>query len=765
METATRPLEEFLSLMDGVQIDGPNSWKCYCKIHEDDGRSHDPSLQVTENADGKILIYCHVCKDRDIGPKICAKIGFSIRKLFPDYGRPKSKSKRRRPEGKKTAEYEYRDIDGATVFKVMRYETADGGKTFAQARPNGTGGWILNMRGVKRIPYRLPELVAADKSQPVFIVEGEKKVDALRTWGQVATCNVGGAGKWNNEFATYFRDRRVVILPDNDPVDPQTGRRVGLDHASKVFANLKPIAQSVRILELPGLPPKGDVVDWQADGHTLAELLGLVAVVEADAAGELPPADQGKPAEVDPLSIEVDTGRTDVAAGQRLIRKYGENLRYCSTLGKWFVWNGTRWTVDNRCYVDRWSRECSEELWQDVLSVSADRGEPTIKKMKSWTVYANSWSGLSAAVKAAKTAEEIQVSTGQLDSNPWLLNCSNGTVDLQTGKLREHSREDMLTQQTPIPFDPAAECPVWMSFLHATFQGDEEIVDYMQRLAGYWATGIIRDQILPILWGKGSNGKTTLQDVLMEVLGGDYAMKAAQDFLMAKAFDSHPTEKADLFGKRLVFCSETDEGKRLSESLVKDLTGRERIRARRMREDFWEFAPTHKIALTTNHKPVVTGMDHGIWRRIRLIEFGQHFWNPDEGETGPPELCRDQSLPDRLRAEYPGILRWIVDGCLLWQRDGEQVPKAVRDETRSYRGSQDVIAQWLGECCEVDQHASSVSSELYDSFKSWCEVNGEFCVSHKRFSASLVDRGFQKDRTRTGRFFVGLRLIPAGSLF
>jgi putative DNA primase/helicase len=620
----------------------------------------------------------------------------------------------------------------------------------------------MNMRGVRRIPYRLPELVASDKVATIYIVEGEKKVEALRTWGQIATCNVGGAGKWNSEFATYFRGRRVIILPDNDPPDAQTGRKPGLDHAVKVFANLKPVAESVRILELPDLPEKGDIVDWQAGGHTLAELLELVAKVEAS--GEETPDAGAAVAQLDPLSIQLMSGRTDSAAGKRFILEYGANLRYCPPMRKWYVWTGKRWVVDQRCAVERWGKQCTSALWESIEAVGQDVSPETKKLMKNWCKYADSWSGLAACIRIAQSEPGIQIAPEMLDGNPWLLNCKNGVVDLQTGELHEHRREDLLSKTSPIKFDPLAECPVWERFVHSIFAGDEEVIGYVQRLCGYWATGIIREQMLPILWGGGSNGKTTFINAIMDILGRDYSMKAASDFLMAKHGDSHPTEKADLFGKRLVFCSETEEGRRLSESLVKELTGTERIRARRMREDFWEFEATHKVALVTNHKPVVTGGDHGIWRRIRLVNFGVEFWDEQKGETGPPELKQDPELRERLLCEYPGILRWIVAGCQAWQRDGEQVPKSIKDQTDEYRGSQDTIGQWIEECCDLRPAASQNASELYKSFREWCQTAGEYVISQKRFGASMSDRGFNKQKGRTGYDYIGIELLSSGYL-
>lgn len=783
-----RPLDGFLALLKGVTINGERSWKALCPIHEDDGMEHTPSLVVSEGQDGKVLVYCHVCKDSGIGPKICTKFGVSIRALFPDYGRSAGGgSGRRKPlrriQGKKVAEYEYRDADGAVAFKVMRYETDDGKKTFVQARPNGQGGWVLNMRGVRRVPYRLPELIAADKAQPIYIVEGEKKVEALRAWGLPATCNVGGAGKWNRDYSVFFRGRIVVILPDNDPIDPSTGHRPGQEHALKVLESLRGYAKTVRILELPDLPPKGDVVDWQADGHQLPELLELTRKIlgepqavagddgtprqnAGDAAGDAG-SDQDDSTHEDDASLSLLAlqGRTDVGNARRLIRDFGEQVRYCQSMDKWFIWTGRRWQVDQKCRIEAFAKDCTRERWRETSAMAQDISPELLGKIQSFLKYSDSWNGIKNCLRVARSEPDggIQVVPFKLDANPWLLNCRNGTIDLETGELRPHDPADLLTKISPVEFNPEAECPTWQWFIGAVFRGNDDLIAYVQRLVGYWATGHIREQMLPILWGTGANGKTTFLNTVMSVLGHDYCMKATQEFLMAKRGDAHPTEKADLFGKRFVACSETEEGRRLSESLVKEITGGERVRARRMREDHWEFDPTHKVALITNHCPVVSGGDHGIWRRIRLIPFEQQFWDAEAGESGPPELRQDKTLKDRLKGEYSGILTWIVKGCLSWQHDGEGMPDNVRAQTAEYRESQDVIGQWIEECCER-MPVKERSSHLYASFREWCIKTGEYAVSNKRFSAALGDRGFKRIRS-TGTWFEGLKLMTNHGAF
>lgn len=283
-----KPIDKFLNALPPSgerRSESDGSWMVVCPAHED----NNPSLHVTEDQSGKLLLNCFKgCK----APAICYSVGLTISELFPDHGqsrssgsssRKKSKTRERLNGKKKVAEFDYRDADGVAIYQTVRFEDeATGEKTFVQRRPNGKGGWIPNLRGIDVVLYRLPELIAGDKSQPVFILEGEKKVEALRNWGLIATCNTGGAGKWKKEYAKFFRNRDVYILPDDDPTDPKTGVNPGLDHARKIISTLTDIAKSVRILTLPDLPPKGDVIDWIANGGNLPKLMELIQELNAD---------------------------------------------------------------------------------------------------------------------------------------------------------------------------------------------------------------------------------------------------------------------------------------------------------------------------------------------------------------------------------------------------------------------------------------------------------------------------------------------------
>lgn len=348
----------------------------------------------------------------------------------------------------------------------------------------------------------------------------------------------------------------------------------------------------------------------------------------------------------------------------------------------------------------------------------------------------------------------MPINQGDMDSNPWLLNVQNGTLDLRTGELCEHRREDFITKLCPVTFDPGAKCPQWRQVLQRIFSDNKILIQYIQRLAGYILTGKTEEHILPLLYGTGANGKTTLVELLLKLLGSDYAMKAAPDLLMARRGESHPTDRADLFGKRFVACVETEDGRRMAESLVKEITGGDRIRARRMREDFWEFTPTHHVWLAGNHKPTVRGNDHGIWRRIKLIPF----------DVVIPDAQQDKQLPEKLAAELPGILNWCIEGCLEWQRNGMREPPIVQAATKEYSDEMDRLGQFIDDYCETGPEFMAPATVLYQTFLS--EMS-DARISQQAFGASLRQRGFESFRITRGadkakHAWRGLRLRSDG---
>ena len=270
----------------------------------------------------------------------------------------------------------------------------------------------------------------------------------------------------------------------------------------------------------------------------------------------------------------------------------------------------------------------------------------------------------------------------------------------------------------------------------------------------------MREQSLLLCWGDGANGKTTLLNAIMDCIGTDFAGYAPVELLMATRGDQHPTLLADLFGKRLVVAAETEQGRRLNESRLKMLTGGEKIKARRMHENFWEFAPSHKLVLVTNHKPEVKGQDHAIWRRLRLVPFTARFIDPSEhpGQEIPERSRIDRDLPAKLAAEREGILAWLVDGCLAWQRNGLKAPSIVGKATAEYRGAQDVIQEFLEECCTTGTTDFRVrASAIYGRYTAWTKARGEEQLTQTRFGEALTEKGFTRQKSN-GIWYLGVAL-------
>lgn len=467
--------------------------------------------------------------------------------------------------------------------------------------------------------------------------------------------------------------------------------------------------------------------------------------------------------------------RTDLGNARRLVRWHGIDLRHCHPWGKWLAWDGQRWRVDDTAEVMRRAKQTVRRMFDEAaaeikaLREQGDEDDERIKqrlatamKMLAWAVVSESATRLTALVGLARSEPGIPILPAVLDAHLWLLNVENGTLDLRTGELRPHQREDLLTCLCPTLYEPKAVCPAWERFLREVFANDEALVVYMQRSLGRCLSGDVSEHHLPIAWGCGANGKSTLFNAMLDVMGDDYATKANADLLLVSKSERHPTEVANLFGRRLVVAAESDQGRRLNEALIKELTGGDQLSARRMREDFWKFSPTHKLFLCTNHKPVVRGTDYAMWRRLRLVPFTQVFRDP--AECGEEEVClvADKQLPEKLRRERTGILAWLVRGCLDWQREGLPLPDRVREATREYRQAEDLLLSWISECCVTgDSSYRRRASELYASFKKWCELGNERAISSKVFGDAMTERGFER-YTNNGTWYLGITLRDCG---
>lgn len=452
---------------------------------------------------------------------------------------------------------------------------------------------------------------------------------------------------------------------------------------------------------------------------------------------------------------------TDLGNAERFVSQHGSRVRYVATWDKWLCWDGTRWRIDLTREVWRMAKKTVRSIYGEVAKVAKapEASRDDLQELTEWAKASERRERIGALLALAANEEVVAIDHTALDADPWLLNCTNGTLDLRTGELRPHDPADLLTKSTNIeyPIEPGEDTPIWDEFLESTFLANGELIRFLQRMIGYAAAGVIQEHVLAILWGTGSNGKSTFLNAILDSLG-DYGFQAPQGFLMVKRGATHPTELTDLFGARFVSIAETQDGQRLDEGLVKMLTGGERIRARRMREDFWEFAPTHTPFLATNYKPVVRGGDYGIWRRLKLIPFTAMFVDPTEAAEHPGAPLKDRELAVKLKAETGGILKWIVAGCLAWQREGLNPPQAVVGATKAYKEESDTFKTWIDDQCEVYPGAEWKASAAFKSYRDWCEETGEKSVSKNKFAEKVEEAGFERlPRRATGNFYGGFR--------
>ncbi len=462
--------------------------------------------------------------------------------------------------------------------------------------------------------------------------------------------------------------------------------------------------------------------------------------------GDVPPT-------AGPASAEPGDGPhpTDVGNARRLVERHGEDLRHCHPTKTWYVWDKSRWAEDQTGEVVRRVKEAQQAYYRDVLAQfnacdTADKAR--MKALQAELSHALKWEDtrrVSACIELARC--ERPVVPADLDRDDFVLNVRNGTLDLRTGRLRPHRRGDLITKLVPVAYDPDARCPLWVQVLDRVMGRNAALVGYLQRVLGYALTGDVSEQCLWLLHGAGANGKSTVLGTFKDLLG-DYACQAVSELLMARSTEAHPTERADLAGRRFVATIETDQGKRMAESLMKQLTGGDSLKARRMRQDFIELRPTWKVFLAANHKPTVRGCDLAVWRRIKLLPFTVTI----------PDAEKDKHLKDKLRAEWPGILAWAVEGCLAWQRDGLKEPEEVQSATREYQAEQDTLGAFLQECCFVHSEARVKASVLLDAY---CKWSGEKDLSSPTFNARMREKGYESKRSTAGYFYLGMGIKVA----
>jgi putative DNA primase/helicase len=356
---------------------------------------------------------------------------------------------------------------------------------------------------------------------------------------------------------------------------------------------------------------------------------------------------------------------------------------------------------------------------------------------------------VAAVERLARSDRRHAATVDQWDSDPWSLNTPGGVVDLRTGEVRRATPTDYFTKTTSCaPGGEISECPMWMAFLDRVTNYDVYLQGFLQRVAGYCLTGWTREDALFFFYGTGRNGKSTFLNTLAAIWH-DYARSAPSEMFLVSKGERHPTDLAMLRGARLVIASELEDGKRWAEARIKSLTGGDPITARFMRQDFFEFTPHFKLVIAGNHKPSLRAVDEAIRARFHLVPFNVVI----------PEEQRDKNLLEKLRVEWPAILRWAIEGCLAWQREGLKPPAAVQEATMDYMAAEDTLGRWVDQRCIQGNNCQTSSSALFADYRQWAQENNEWVPSQKVFSTNLEQRGFSRDHNRKGSFFMGIALL------
>jgi putative DNA primase/helicase len=475
---------------------------------------------------------------------------------------------------------------------------------------------------------------------------------------------------------------------------------------------------------------KWGVDDFFARGHTLDELRAMVPPL-----GPLPQSlarrRNGTATDTPSQAAEEEYPYSDAFNALRLVQAHRQEMRYCSAWKAWLTWTGTHWQRDTTGQLVRWQRATVKALGADLPGLGDDDTNKLLLHIKASLQTTR----LEAAVRQAQSWEGISIAPACFDADPWVLNCLNGTLDLKTGDLRPHQPADLLTKCLPIAYDAEAHCPQWITFLEKVMQGNAELIVFLQRALGYSLTGSTQEQCFFLLHGPTKTGKSTFLHIAKALLG-PYGTQAEMSTFLHKDRDTVRNDLADLAGMRLVCAIETDEGKRLAEALIKQLTGgTDTIKARFLFEEYFEYRPQFKVFLATNHKPKVNPTDDALWERIRLIPFTVQI----------PTGNRDKQLEDKLRTELPGILAWAVRGCRAWHNQhGLGEPVAVIEATQHYRDEMDAVGRFLEECCLIDAKVRVKAGDLYDAYKTWCETTGESWITLTAMGNQLEERGFEK---------------------
>ena len=690
-------LDDFLARLHGVHKAG-TEWKAHCPAHEDDKAS----LSVGTSASGLILVHCHAgCPAQTV----VAALGLTMRDLM---GASSSNGKPRI-----VATYDYRSAAGQLLFQSVRFQP----KNFRQRRPDGNGGWLWNLKGVKRVPYRLPELLAADPTAFVFAPEGEKDCDRLAGLGFVATCNAGGAGKWTAAYSSHLCGRNVVILPDNDSP--------GRQHAEKVAKSLRGTAASVRILELRGLSDKGDVSDWIDAGGTAGELVRL-----AEACPEWAPTE--------PRAAAPDEGHRLTG-----IIGNGEEVKVTAAL--------LAGDITGR---NHFAQDAGGKLYRYADGVYKRKAEGYVKaEVKRLCVdlgAADKW----GSRLASEVVEFIRVDSRELWERPPadVVNVKNGLLRIADRKLLPHSPDHLSPVQLPVVYDPEARCPKIQAFVDQVFPKDAHALAW--EVPAWLTRPDTSIQKAVLLTGEGANGKSTWLNLVTHFLG-----KGNTSGVSLHKLESDKFAAARLIGKLANICPDLPSEHLTGTSMFKAITGNDDLPAEYKFKDSFEYTPFCRLVFSANHPPQSSDASHAFFRRWLVIPFDRTF---TEGEQIPRDVL-DEMLT--APSELSGMLNKCLDAAdRLANERAFSEPESVRQAWLDFHATTDPLAVWLDRFTIDDPDALVATQVLRTSYNGHAAQGGRPSYPAKTFTTTILRLRPMvevKQRTYAGRrqlCYIGLGL-------
>lgn len=723
-----------------------------CPCHND----KNASLTISYNSkEEKTMLYCHAgCNTKDIVESVGLKMSDLFDKPLEVEDKHKSAFEKDieaiykfydengdlayekiRKKGKKFLHRRY--IDGEIVWGMeegIYTETFPGSKSWSiKERPGAKKAYYP---GQEQLLYNLPNVIKGIKEeQTIFITEGEKDSDSLITRGLIATTTSIGATKgdlgkkWPSRFNSFFKGANVVLLPDND----EPGKRF-MEH---IAIELKNIANNIKIVELPDLSKKEDITDWLEYGNDIYDLQALVK--RTDEFIEF----KG--------NIIYDYNWSDVGNAERLISLHGKDIKFNVNSGKWYVWNGVNWELDNSFKVENLYRTVLRRFQNAIPNINISDDEIATKKQqekaKSFVLRNETDGKIKSVLNQAKTFKGINFM--ESDKDDYLFNTPNGTINLRDLSQKKHDRKDLITQCSNYSFNRENDkCPNWIAFLNRIFCGDQELINYVQKAVGYSLTGDMSEQCLFMLWGGGANGKSTFVKALEDIMG-TYAATIKGETLMEKnGQDGARGDLARLTNKRVVIASELQEGQVFNEPLLKVLSAGETLPVRFMYQEEFMLKPKFKLWIMTNKKPKVKGNDHGIWRRWRMIPFKYKF---TEKEKDP------NFYEEKLKPELEGILLWAITGYQMWKEQGFEAPQEVMEAVEDYKMDMDQVARFIEDCCKVGEGYECTGSAMYDEYLNWCINEGEnYKMTNHKLARDLKEKGFINKRDMNGKKWIGI---------